>query len=290
MINGLQYCHDKGICHRDLKPENLLVSSAGVLKISDFGLSSIVDIKHNQLLDNAVGTPKYIAPEVIRRDRYDGKAADCWSVGVILYVLLAGYYPFDEDSLLDLFRLIREAKVIYPYWFDNDLIDLLKKIFVYDARQRYTLTDIKNHKWTQKYSIELVGVIRNKVTNRVEEIISSRNASTSNSRNVSRSNSLEPGGRWSASASVIGNSENPNFGEVLKEATDVIITEENTHKNKRSSPRTIVISRPVRSHSYSSSDDEGIVLIEKDEVEITKKFLGIIPCCEDNPLCKNFCF
>ena len=83
LINGLQYCHDKGICHRDLKPENLLVSSAGVLKISDFGLSSIVDIKHNQLLDNAVGTPKYIAPEVIRRDRYDGKAADCWSVGVI---------------------------------------------------------------------------------------------------------------------------------------------------------------------------------------------------------------
>lgn len=284
MLNGLEYCHNKGICHRDLKPENLLVSSSGVLKISDFGLSAIVDIKHNQLLENTVGTPKYIAPEVIRRERYDGKAADCWSVGVILYVLTAGYFPFDADSLLELFNLIKDAKVVYPYWFNADLIDLLKNIFMLNPNQRYTLSDIKNHAWCKKHPIILVGVTRNKVTNRVEEIINSRCTSViSVSRSNSRASSLD--------FSYEKSNANSNIGSTIEDVRDEIITEENTVKNRRSTPvRTIIVSRPKRSNS---DDEAGTILIEKEEMEssrMSKMFLGIFPCCEDNPVCQSFCF
>ena len=288
LVSGMLYCHEKGICHRDLKPENILVTSTGVLKISDFGLSTIVDIKHNHLLDNAVGTPNYIAPEVVRRQQYDGKAADCWSIGVILYVLMAGYFPFEADPLLDLFTLIRESKVVYPYWFNTDLVDLLKKIFVYDPSKRYTITDIRSHEWFRKYPVVLVGVVRNSETNRLEEVISSRSTSRSTSRTVSRSNSLEPGlDRYSIVSnsaftnSIIGSNtgDKSKFSDILKEATDEIITEENTSRNARASPlrTTIVISRPKSSHNY---DEEGIVLIEKDETELNERFLGgIFPCC-----------
>jgi len=297
LVNGMLYCHDKGICHRDLKPENLLVTSTGVLKISDFGLSTIVDIKHNQLLDNAVGTPNYIAPEVVRRERYDGKAADCWSMGVILYVLMAGYFPFEAETLIDLFDLIRDSKVVYPYWFNTDLVDLLKSIFVYDPSKRYTITDIKNHEWFHKYPVVLVGVTRNMETNRLEEVISSRATSRSNSI-VSRSNSLEPGlDRYSVTSnSLVANSvvsynsngDKSKFSDTAKVVIDEILTEVNTSRNSRQSPlRTIVISRP---RSPNNNDEDCIVLIDRDEIEVNKKFLGIFPCCEDNPVCQKFCF
>ncbi|MQL41428.1 hypothetical protein EI012_26330, partial [Escherichia coli] len=95
LINAVDYCHSRGVYHRDLKPENLLLDSNGVLKVSDFGLSTYAQ-QENELLRTAGGTPNYVAPEVLNDRGYDGATADLWSCGVILFVLVAGYLPFDD--------------------------------------------------------------------------------------------------------------------------------------------------------------------------------------------------
>lgn len=287
LLNGLEYCHDKGICHRDLKPENLLVTSTGVLKISDFGLSAIIDVKHNELLENAVGTPNYIAPEVLGKEKYDGKLADCWSIGVILYVLMAGYFPFEAETLLELFSIIRAAQPRYPYWFNPELVNLLQNIFVYNPKKRLTIKDIRKHEWSQKFPILLVPVIRNELTKYLEETISSRGNSRASSRNVSRANSMELTKMDGTKKNAEDEIHYEKFSEILSQATSEVITEENTLLNSKSSASKLIITRPrTRSKSFGEED---VLLIENEDSEI-KKFLGIFPCCEDNPVCQKFCF
>ena len=86
IIFGLEYLHSLGICHRDLKPENILLDENLNIKIADFGFARIVK---SNIADTSCGSPHYAAPEVIRGERYDGRKADVWSCGVILYALLA---------------------------------------------------------------------------------------------------------------------------------------------------------------------------------------------------------
>ncbi|KAF5462029.1 hypothetical protein F2P56_018070 [Juglans regia] len=102
LIDGVDFFHSKGVFHRDLKPENLLLDSQENIKISDFGLSAFPE-QGVSLLRTTCGTPNYIAPEVLGHKGYDGAAADVWSCGIILYVLMAGYLPFDEYDLTTLY-------------------------------------------------------------------------------------------------------------------------------------------------------------------------------------------
>jgi hypothetical protein len=153
LVDGVEYCHSKGVCHRDLKPENLLLDENGMLKISDFGLSALYDgdadgnSSRSQLLHTTCGTPNYVAPEVLADKGYDGRTADVWSCGVILYVLLAGFLPFDEPTMTALFRKIQNADFAYPSWFTPGVKDLLGKILVGDASSRITLAQVKQDAW-----------------------------------------------------------------------------------------------------------------------------------------------
>jgi hypothetical protein len=153
LVDGVEYCHNKGVCHRDLKPENLLLDENGMLKISDFGLSALYDgdadgnNSRSQLLHTTCGTPNYVAPEVLADKGYDGRTADVWSCGVILYVLLAGFLPFDEPTMTALFRKIQNADFQYPSWFTPGVKDLLGKILVADAAARITLATVKGDPW-----------------------------------------------------------------------------------------------------------------------------------------------
>ena len=154
LVSGVEYCHSKGICHRDLKPENLLLDEHGNLKISDFGLSAMYTggggegtMSFSQLLHTTCGTPNYVAPEVLKDMGYDGRTADVWSCGVILYVLLAGFLPFDEPTMSALFRKIQSAEYQYPTWFADAVKALLDRILVIDPKERATLADVKADAW-----------------------------------------------------------------------------------------------------------------------------------------------
>ncbi|XP_023522624.1 CBL-interacting serine/threonine-protein kinase 6-like, partial [Cucurbita pepo subsp. pepo] len=107
LISAIDFCHSRGVYHRDLKPENLLLDQDGNLKVTDFGLTAFSEhLKQDGLLHTTCGTPAYVAPEVIGKQGYDGAKADLWSCGVILYVLLAGYLPFQDDNMVAMYRKI----------------------------------------------------------------------------------------------------------------------------------------------------------------------------------------
>ncbi|KAJ3682066.1 hypothetical protein LUZ60_014639 [Juncus effusus] len=151
LINAVDYCHSRGVYHRDLKPENLLLDSYGVLKVSDFGLSAFApQLKGDGLLHTACGTPNYVAPEVLSGKGYDGTASDIWSCGVILFVLMAGYLPFDEPSVMSLYRKIFKANFSFPNWFSSGAKRLIKKILDPNPNTRITIAQILEDPWFKK--------------------------------------------------------------------------------------------------------------------------------------------
>ncbi|XP_047321625.1 serine/threonine-protein kinase SRK2I-like [Impatiens glandulifera] len=153
LISGVGYCHSMNICHRDLKLENTLLdgSPAPRLKICDFGYSKS-SLLHSQP-NSTVGTPAYIAPEVILKQNYDGEIADVWSCGVTLYVMLVGTYPFEDPvKPKDFSKMIQRILQVQYAIPDNIPISpecrhLISRIFVHDPKQRMSITEIMKHEW-----------------------------------------------------------------------------------------------------------------------------------------------
>ncbi|XAR60804.1 Non-specific serine/threonine protein kinase [Bertholletia excelsa] len=151
LINAVEFCHSRGVYHRDLKPENLLLDDNENLKISDFGLSALAESKHQDgLLHTTCGTPAYVAPEVINRQGYDGAKADIWSCGVILYVLLAGYLPFHDLNLMEMYRKIGKGKYKCPSWFPAEVRKLLMRILDPNPSTRISIAKIKENSWFRR--------------------------------------------------------------------------------------------------------------------------------------------
>lgn len=151
LINAVDFCHSRGVYHRDLKPENLLLDENENLKISDFGLSALAESKHQDgLLHTTCGTPAYVAPEVINRNGYDGAKADTWSCGVILYVLLAGYLPFHDSNLVEMYRKIGKADFKYPSVFPHEVRRLVSRILDPNPNTRISIAKIKEFPWFKR--------------------------------------------------------------------------------------------------------------------------------------------
>ena len=145
LINGIEYIHSKGIAHRDLKPENLLLSKNKILKIIDFGLSNFYD--GQKRLQTPCGSPCYASPEMVKGKKYDGFNIDIWAIGVILFAMLCGYLPFedDENDTDVLFNEIIRNKIDYPYFLSKLSLDILHRILVSDPLKRITVDEIKKH-------------------------------------------------------------------------------------------------------------------------------------------------
>ncbi|KAL8577458.1 hypothetical protein ACOMHN_021910 [Nucella lapillus] len=155
MVCACKYLHEQGITHRDLKPENILLATDAdetLIKVTDFGLSKFVDA--GSMMKTFCGTPTYLAPEILVTAGTGAytKAIDCWSLGVILFIMLSGYPPFsDERKDMDLPKQIMGGHYTFPkqYWEDvsTDAVDLMKKLMTVDPKKRITLSDALNHPW-----------------------------------------------------------------------------------------------------------------------------------------------
>ncbi|KAM3256683.1 hypothetical protein ACQJBY_049237 [Aegilops geniculata] len=151
LISAVDYCHSRGVYHRDLKPENLLLDENENLKVSDFGLSALSESKRQDgLLHTTCGSPAYVAPEVIGKGGYDGAKSDIWSCGVILFVLVAGYLPFQGQNLIEMYRKIEKGDFRCPGWVSQKLQKLLYKIMDPDPNKRISIQKIKESTWFRK--------------------------------------------------------------------------------------------------------------------------------------------
>ncbi|OVA15284.1 Protein kinase domain [Macleaya cordata] len=151
LISAVDFCHSRGVSHRDLKPENLLLDENENLKISDFGLSALPEqLRIDGLLHTQCGTPAYVAPEVLRKKGYDGSKADIWSCGVILFVLLAGFLPFQDENIMTMYRKVFRAEYVSPPWFSHETKRLISKLLVADPEKRISIEAIMKVPWFQK--------------------------------------------------------------------------------------------------------------------------------------------
>lgn len=150
VLDAVRYCHQMGVVHRDLKPENLLYSDdgpAGIVKINDFGIARFYD---DDVMTTACGTPGYIAPEILHGRGY-GTEVDCWSIGVILYIMLCGFPPFSEDTNEALFETIKRGEFDFPAqeWthISDTAKDLISRCLQVDPAQRITIREMIEHEW-----------------------------------------------------------------------------------------------------------------------------------------------
>jgi len=155
LISAVDYCHSQGVAHRDLKPENLLLDDKFALKLADFGFSNA--FSGANLLYTECGTAGYMAPEMQSGAGYDAPAADIWSCGVILFIMLASFPPFQRPSMQDWwFNKLASGKP-HLFWmahernaqFSPEAKDLITKILNPDPKQRISAAAIKAHPWLQ---------------------------------------------------------------------------------------------------------------------------------------------
>lgn len=145
IISGIEYIHKLNIVHRDMKPENLLLDHGHKIKIVDFGLSNT--FKEEELLKTAWGSPWYASPEMIAGKNYVGPTADIWSWGIILFALVWGFLPFEDQNTAVLYKKILAGDFTIPDFLSKNLQNLIKKILVTDPSKRYNIKQIRNHKW-----------------------------------------------------------------------------------------------------------------------------------------------
>ena len=159
LVSGVAYLHHKKIIHRDLKLENLLLDRNRNVIITDFGFANDFSARENDLMATSCGSPCYAAPELVVQDGlYVGAAVDVWSCGVILYAMLAGYLPFDDDpanpdgdNINLLYKYIMSTPLTFPDYVGPEPRSLLQRLLVPDPSQRATLDEVMAHPWLAPY-------------------------------------------------------------------------------------------------------------------------------------------
>ena len=172
IISGIEYLGKMRIVHRDLKPENLIIADNDIIKIVDFGLSNTY--LDENLLYTACGSPCYAAPEMIKGEKYSGICIDIWSSGVVLYAMLCGVLPFEDNDNDELYRKISKGKFEVPETLSDNAKDILHRILNVDPNKRYNIEQIKNHPWFNQLNPKLYmseGLLINKVIVPIDENI-----------------------------------------------------------------------------------------------------------------------
>eukprot|EP00238_Polyblepharides_amylifera_P003042 CAMPEP_0196587694 /NCGR_PEP_ID=MMETSP1081-20130531/58313_1 /TAXON_ID=36882 /ORGANISM="Pyramimonas amylifera, Strain CCMP720" /LENGTH=222 /DNA_ID=CAMNT_0041909945 /DNA_START=130 /DNA_END=795 /DNA_ORIENTATION=+ len=146
IVHAFEHLHSQRIVYRDLKPENVLVADNGYLKLADFGFAKLIGSKTHSIC----GTPEYIAPEVISNKGH-GLEVDWWALGILIYEMLTGKTPFQDQDRNSLYKQIIEEEVVYPHHVGTIAKDLISKLLVLDPSKRLghvnDASDIMNHAW-----------------------------------------------------------------------------------------------------------------------------------------------
>uniref|UniRef100_A0A7N0VKW0 Protein kinase domain-containing protein n=1 Tax=Kalanchoe fedtschenkoi TaxID=63787 RepID=A0A7N0VKW0_KALFE len=152
LVSTLDFCHQNGVTHRDVKPQNLLLDQNNNLKVSDFGLSALPEQIKDGLLRTACGTPAYTAPEVVcrRNGGYDGSKADAWSCGVLLFFFLAGFLPFDDTNLIDMYTKIHKREYSFPEWMSRPVKRIIWHLLDPNPNTRLSIELLKSTNWFKK--------------------------------------------------------------------------------------------------------------------------------------------
>lgn len=151
LVSALHYCHSNGVTHRDIKPQNILLDHEGKLKVSDFGLSALPEqLRSDGQLHTCCGTPSYTAPEVVRRKGYDGAKADAWSCGIILYLLLAGYLPFNDANIAVMYQKAYLRDFEFPYWISKSTRRVISRLLDPNPCTRITIEELIRVSWFKR--------------------------------------------------------------------------------------------------------------------------------------------
>ncbi|CUM63687.1 uncharacterized protein PRCAT00001271001 [Priceomyces carsonii] len=162
IASALDYCHKNNVVHRDLKIENIMINQKGDIKIIDFGLSNLYAPK--SLLKTYCGSLYFAAPELLSAKPYMGPEVDVWSFGVVLYVLVCGKVPFDDQSVSVLHEKIKKGNVEYPAFLSRECVSLLSRMLIVDPLKRATLYEVINHPWMKKgYDYPVSNFLPNRV-------------------------------------------------------------------------------------------------------------------------------
>jgi len=147
ILSAVSYCHKKNIIHRDIKHQNLLLEKNHSTKLIDFGLSNFME--EGKLRSTFCGTPAYAAPEMILGKQYVGPEVDVWSLGVVLYSMITGVFPF--ENVADIIK----GQYVDPKNISEGCSDLIRKMLTVDIKERYSIEQIVEHPWLSEVSAQL---------------------------------------------------------------------------------------------------------------------------------------
>lgn len=148
VLSAVDYCHKNAVIHRDLKPENLLLDERKWIKIIDFGFGN--NFTRDGLLDTFCGSPFYAAPEMILGKKYEGPEVDMWSLGVILFALLCGHLPFDDENMKELYKKISSGLYSCPDYLMPNARHLIGRLITVNPKERATLQEVLEHPWVNE--------------------------------------------------------------------------------------------------------------------------------------------
>lgn len=176
IVSAVAYMHSLGYAHRDLKPENVLLDKDENLKLIDFGLCAKPKTGMQAHLYTSCGSPTYAAPELILGRKYLGSEVDIWSMGVLLYALLCGFLPFDDNNMENLYKKILGGKYEEPHWLSSNSKALIRSMLQINPEKRITIHELCNHPWITASCLKPVAFVQKTKFEKDDEVLSTMSA------------------------------------------------------------------------------------------------------------------